>query len=121
MTSGEVRRALGLKPWHEHAHEVQQLRMANLTGVMDADDLIKDRMRQTGRTTRMICSALAAMSRGVSVVFRSGSGHSEALITEQARLYAKKLGLDASLLSQVAAEVEFFDHLFYEMNGLELG
>jgi hypothetical protein len=78
-------------------------------------------MRCTGRSERMICSLLAAMSRGSSVVIRGCSGDLENQLTERAMTYAKKLGLDTTLLTQVTAEVEFFDHTFYEMSGLELG
>jgi hypothetical protein len=121
MTSGEIRRELGLMPWHEHAAQAQKELRERLEGLVDADTLISERMRRTGRSERMICSLLAAMSKGSSVVIRACSGRMEDTLTERAKIHARKLGLDVTLLSQVAAEVEFFDHTFYEMDGLELG
>lgn len=96
MTAEEIRIRLGLKPFDEFEYDV-------LCSLKDRKGLtrkeaINERFRQTGRTTKVFCQALSAISNGNKVVFLSDSGSTTKRAREKLKDYAKLLELNISLI-----------------------
>lgn len=94
VTADEIAEALGLVPFMEWglSPELRQWRERER-----AERGTVDFARGTGRTTRMLCSALAQMSVGEAVYI---SGHSPAYTRQlvyTARAYAHRIGIDPGL------------------------
>jgi 16S rRNA G1207 methylase RsmC len=118
LTAEEVRKALGLVPFegyarkHEHSDAMQ--RVSEM--MSDASKEIIITPRQTGRSTRMICSLLATISSGRPVAIYAKPQSVEHSLKDKAQEWAEKLGLNPKLiLGHLAstAEIEFFDHSWY--------
>lgn len=114
LTAEAVRKALDLLPFEGFARRRQKV----------ADDRASEgvvlgalRHRQTGRSTRMICSVLAAISSGRPVSIYAKPQSVEYELKNKAQEWAVKLGLNPKLvfghLASVA-EIEFFDHTWYD-------
>jgi hypothetical protein len=115
LTAEEVRKQLELQPFEGYARK--QLNTRIFESVEDASKEISVRPRQIGRTTRMLCSVLAAISSGRPVAIYAKPQAVEAALKDLAQQWAERLGLNPRLiLGHLAstAEIEFFDHSWYE-------
>lgn len=98
MTPEEVRIKLGMKTWDEHRLDVYLHSLPERVKTLGYHNTAKELDRQTGRTTKMICEALSAMSRGQSVYFIAFNQDMTKLIYQRATAYAEKLGIPTELL-----------------------
>jgi len=89
MTSEQIRQALGLKPWNEHARWVRTA----LPGI--------DPRRRSGRTTRIICDGLARVSEGTPVRFVAATKAALDGMMTMAWAAAARMGLDPALIEGV--------------------
>jgi len=95
MTVEEVRKGLGLSPFDDFAAE----QGAKSRAIASHDFLpIRNLNRQTGRTTRMIVSALAMASEGNAVQFEGETLRRTDQIVKMAKSYAHRLGIPEHLI-----------------------
>ena len=113
---------LELEPWEEFRDNAIHRNLTDLDRVarLLPASLKQEKHRRTGRTTRMFVSALVAMSKGLSVnimangSYRTRNSHT-VVLRDRLRDLADKLGLDPALVrSTPDADVEFFDHTYWE-------
>lgn len=118
LSTEDVRKALGLAPFEGFARKKLNNPEKNLASEMvDASKEIHVFPRLTGRSTRMICSMLAAISAGRRVSIYAKPQAMEYALKEHAQAWAERLGLNPKLiLGHLAstAEIEFFDHTWYD-------
>ena len=121
MTAEEARVALQLEPWEkfrdrqERKDWIEQMRQ-----VMSPEAFAKERWRMSGRTTRMLCSAVAAMWKGLRVKIYASNRIVAESIEDDLRVMAKRLGTP-TLFSKDSPDLEFFDHTYYELLDLPSG
>lgn len=118
LTAEDVRKALGFVPFEGYARRQENSTVGHRISEMmsDASKEITIRPRATGRSVRMLCSALAAISAGRPVAIYAKPQSLEHILKERAQEMAVKLGLNPKLiLGHLAstAELEFFDHTWY--------
>jgi hypothetical protein len=117
LTADDVRKALDLVPFEGFARKQEAttdpIRMAELA---ENPNEVLLGPRRTGRTTRMLCSLLAACSTGRRVAIYARPLAAETAMKEKAREYALRIGLNPDLIlgHLATAEIEFFDHTWYE-------
>lgn len=115
LTAEEVRRQLELMPFEGYARKI--LNTPVREAVVDGSKEIEIRPRQTGRSTRMICSMLAAISSGRPVALYARPQAMEVALKDRAQEWAERLGLNPKLIMghlASTAEIEFFDHTWYD-------
>lgn len=120
LTADEVRKALDLVPFEGFARKRSQ---ENDKKTSDATILpgvaleYAFRGRLTGRSTRMLCSLLASVSSGRRCAIYASPQVVEDTLKDRARGWAEKLGLNSKLIvgHLATADVEFFDHSWYEL------
>jgi len=76
---------------------------------------LENRIRQTGRTTKILVSALVAMTRGFTVTIWAPRGPARKYLLSQLQEMAESIGLQRSKVVKEGADVEFYDHLYWEM------
>jgi hypothetical protein len=104
QTLEEIRIRLELEPFDRF--EYKQLlklnekatKLVKLNPKTTEDQIIKERYRQTGRTTKILCEALSAMSYGHQVIFAGETLIMTKCINEILSGYVAKLGFDHRLL-----------------------
>lgn len=117
FTTEDVRKALDLVPFEGFARKQQSLpdriRISELS--QDPEEVLLG-PRRTGRSTRMLCSLLAACSTGRRVAIYAKPLPMETALKDRAREWATKLGINPDLIvgHLATAEIEFFDHTWYE-------
>ena len=118
FTIEEVRKALNLVPFEGFSRKAQSDpdRMKIASEMLAGPKAVFLGPRQTGRTTRMICSALAVASAGRRVSISAKPQPLEHAIKDRAQEMATKLGINPKLIvgHLATADVEFFDHTWYE-------
>lgn len=115
LTADDVRKALGLVPFEGFARKQDQS-MERANEALNETLAVELGPRRTGRSTRMLCSALAAASSGRRVSIAAKPLPAEAALKEKAREWAEQIGLNPELIvgHLATAEIEFFDHTWYE-------
>lgn len=116
LSAEEVRKALGLLPFEGFARKQQNHADARIAASEGAS-AIDMGPRRTGRSTRMLCSVLAAISSGRPVSIYAKPQPVEHTLKSIAQEWALQLGLNPKLvLGHLAstAEIEFFDHTWYD-------
>lgn len=112
LSAEDIRKALSLTPFEGFArkrvNEREQLAAAEGISLNWGD-------RQTGRSTRMICSLLAAISTGRTASIYAKPQPLETSLKEIAQEWAQKLGLNPKLVHGhlATSDLEFFDHTWY--------
>lgn len=117
LSADEVRKALDLMPFEGFARKQLETRPARIAGLVEEVLSNKEIVRQTGKSTRMICSLLATISSGRMASIYAKPQTQEYALKEKAQQWAEQLGLNPKLiLGHLAstAEIEFFDHSWYE-------
>lgn len=115
MTPNEVRIALGFKPFDEFEYE-QLCNLEKRTSAMRKDLAIKERIRQTGRTTKIMCDVLAAISNGNEVILIGENASITYNLNAKIVEYAKKLMLNTDLITMMVIGLDkskvkvFYDH-----------
>ncbi len=119
LSVDEVRRALDLVPFEGFARkQLSSPDRASAKEMMTAETQVLFGPRGTGRTTRMLCSVLAAISSGRPVAIYAKPIVLEHIIKERAQEWAEKIGLSPKLIHghlASVAEIEFFDHTWYDL------
>lgn len=107
LTADGVRKALELEPFEGFARKALNSPPSDIT--------LEFGPRRTGRTTRMLCSLLAAASSGRTVSIYAIPLAYENALKEKAREWAERLKINPKLIvgSLGKAEIEFFDHSYY--------
>lgn len=129
MGAGNVRLALGLRPFEEFAAECRVTNEGNLH-LFPTSQHDMHRVRNTGRTTCMLCDALAAVSRGERVViFGHTTQHTRHLWSHARSLAGQIPDLDMYLvqffgtveMAQRSGEqlTSFHDHTWWERNAAD--
>ena len=77
---------------------------------------LRNRARQTGRTTRTMVSALVVASRGLTVTIIGPRGASQEYLLSRLQELADLVGLKRNSVVKKGADVEFYDHLYWEMD-----
>lgn len=98
MTPEEVREKLGLRTWLENELWVYLNVTPKNVEMFGFEKTAKDLRRQTGRTEKMICEALSAMSNGETVRFVGHSKSSTDYLYQRASKHANTLGITTELL-----------------------
>lgn len=113
LTTDEVRKALELDPFEGFARKRLNEPLSEVAQI--ASQEVEFGPRRTGRTTRMLCSVLAACSTGRIAAVYAKPMPQENAIKEKAREWAVRLGINPKLIvgSLAPADLEFFDHTYY--------
>lgn len=122
MTAAEIMEKLELEGWSAFA---KKTRFKNLNDydrkrTYSRAALLDEKDRQTGRSLRMLVSALVVMSNGLSVNVIADGSHRSPHSTSSALRYrlkdlAASLDIDPALARlSPGADVEFFDHTYWE-------
>lgn len=118
LTVEDIRKALDLVPFEGFARkQLASLERARISEMLTAEATTDQAVRNTGRSTRMICSALAVVSAGRPVAIYAKPMLTEHALKDRAQEWAEKLGLNSKLIHghlASTAEVEFFDHTWYD-------
>ena len=122
LTHDEIMKDLELKPWSEFAkNQIVKNMDQERTAILGQKLASREKHRQTGRSTRMMVSALVVMAQGFSVrIYGLGSvktqgSHTLDLI-RRLREYSKVLGINPYLAKTGGyADLEFFDHTYWEV------
>jgi hypothetical protein len=96
-TAEKIRIALELKPFDEFEYE-QLCHLKERSQYLTKTAAIKERFRQTGRSTKIICNLLASISAGNKVLFVSDTYALTSRVTDKIVSLAVKLGLNAELI-----------------------
>lgn len=113
LTADDVRKALELTPFEGFARKKASEPPSDK---LSSEGKLSIGQRMSGRSTRMICSALAAASTGRRVALYAKPMVLENVLKDRSREWAVKLGLNPDLIvgHLATAEIEFFDHTWYE-------
>lgn len=120
MKAEEIIEKLELQDWGAFA---KKARFKNLNDydrkrMYSQEALLAEKDRQTGRTLRVLVSALVVMSKGMTVsIIGHGSHRSQYSLALRHRLkeLAASLDIDPTLVRLgPRADVEFFDHTYWE-------
>jgi hypothetical protein len=99
MTEAEVMERLGLRPWED----IQAQAVGG---------------RRSGRTWRMLVAAVAAASRGQTVIIEAHSNDYERQLRNKARDWCRRCSVDPGLIlmqkGRKGAVVYFTDHFLFE-------
>jgi hypothetical protein len=120
MSAEEVRKGLGLTPFEGFARKQLESLPVRVAEALASNVPMtpEEHLRQTGRSTRMICSLLAAVSSGRPVAIYAKPQAHEYQLKDKAQQWAEQLGLNPKLIHghlASIAEIEFFDHTWYEI------
>ena len=94
MTADDIRQILKLEPFDAFA---ASQRAANKAKGLGGDDLV----RNTGRTTRLECEALARLHAGLAVVVDAKTWQLASIVAIGIRYRAEALGIDCAKLTTV--------------------
>jgi hypothetical protein len=122
MTAANIMELLELKDWGAFAKKARykNLNDRERTRTFSKEHLLSEKDRMTGRSTRMLVSALVVMSKGMSVnILGYGSSRNPHSVSSALRHRLKELadslGIDPTLVRLIpGADVEFFDHTYWE-------
>ncbi len=106
MTVDEVRKALSLMDFDEYVNYSHALNDERMKELYTPEILEREQHRRTGRTTRLLCEALAAMSEGKSVHLAGRNFHHTKDLYRKLAVLAAQLGLRTRL----GEDVRFVDH-----------
>lgn len=129
MTLEEIRIKLELKPFDEFECNMLATLYQREQKIYSSDYAIKERYRQTGRSTKIICRLLSDLSYGHQVAFISHNFHSTRRWLEMINKYAAILKLDLNLIVNINASFNYQDslmgidsnkiHIFYDHEAIQ--
>lgn len=114
MTIEQIRKKLGFIPFDEFEYDQLLNLKSNRPYAADKASAIKNRFRQTGRTTRILCNALSRISNGQDIYFKGNSHFSTAMLILKLKEYAELLNLDTTLIHKFddnsSLQATIYDH-----------
>ena len=120
LTPEEIRTRLAFKSWHEFLTDpTHRLRFKRFKTVVGSDSplLEREKNRQTGRSARVLCNALAALSRGIRIRIRANCILMERSLLHRLTSHAQTLGIPYRGLiarrEKDPYDLEIFDHTFW--------
>lgn len=111
-TAEDVRIALGLKPWEEWRKEVhRRIQEDAWLSPAEKEKYIKQN-RGTGRTTHMLCAAVARVSCGYHVVLDGSSHYHKTMLVMHAQEMMTKLDVEGRI-EAFSSRLESLESRFY--------
>ena len=118
LTQGKIYKLLGLESPHVFGLVAARHNLSKETeAVKGPATTLREALRQTGRSTRVVIAALTVLSEGTPIYFTAESEAMVQWLTDKARHYAQILGLDVTKVLPCApdaaghlAAVGFVDH-----------